>query len=110
MGELILPILFYLLFFLIGLGRGRKPRDLSHGWFALIGGVIVGTLTTIITFIMVVMASQPPGDIKGWLFIFFGYGIISFLPLHYGALVSSSRKKQKNINSEEHITTEEPSL
>ena len=107
MGEILLPIIFYAIFFFIGFGRGRKQRGLSHGWFALIGGVIVGTLTTIITFIMVAMASQPPGDIKGWLFIFFGYGIISFFPIHYGALVSSSRIKQKYINGEEFLTTDE---
>lgn len=98
MGELILPLIFCAILFLIGFGRGRKQRGLSHGWFALIGGVIVGALVTIITFIMVAMATQPPGDITGWLFVFFGYGIVSFFPLHYGALVSSSRKKSSDQN------------
>ena len=107
MGEIILPIIFYTIFFFIGFLRGRKQRGLSHGWFALIGGVIVGTLVTIITFIMAAMASQPPGDIKGWLFIFFGAGIVSFFPIHYGALVSSSRIKTKYRKAEEFVTNEE---
>jgi len=107
MGGIIFPIIFYAIFFFIGFGRGRKQRSLSHGWFALIGGVIVGTLVTIILFIMVAMASQPPGDIRDWLFIFFAYGIVSFVSLHYGALVSSSRKKKIIKNGEEILSTEE---
>jgi len=107
MDQLILPIIFYVILFFIGFGRGRKQRGLSHGWFALICGVIVGTLSTIITFIMVAMATQPPGDIKGWLFIFVGYGILSFFPIHYGALVSSSRIKQKYLIGEKLLTNEE---